>query len=57
LGSQAGGLMRLQLAKAVRGVTAAEGDRSTCDVIITDGYDFRNGVYSVPDKPGFSIRV
>lgn len=56
-GSQVGGLMALQLAKAVKSVTAAEDDRSTCDVIVTDGYDFRNGAYTVPDKPGMAIHV
>jgi D-galactarolactone cycloisomerase len=56
-GSQAGGLMGLQLAKAVKAVAAAEDDRSTCDVLIPDGYAFHAGSYAVPDKPGLSIRV
>lgn len=56
-GSQVGGLMGLHLAKAVSNVTAAEDDRSTCDLIIAEGYEFRDGTYSVPDKPGMSIRV
>jgi L-alanine-DL-glutamate epimerase-like enolase superfamily enzyme len=56
-GSQIGGLMGLQLAKAVSNVTAAEDDRSTCDLIIAEGYEFRDGTYSVPEKPGMSIRV
>jgi L-alanine-DL-glutamate epimerase-like enolase superfamily enzyme len=56
-GSQVGGLMGLQLAKAVAAVPAAEDDRSTCDVLIADGYDFRGGTYAVPDRPGLSISV
>jgi L-alanine-DL-glutamate epimerase-like enolase superfamily enzyme len=45
------------LGKAVKGVPAAEDDRSTCDVLIADGYEFHGGSYTVPDKPGLSIRV
>ena len=56
-GSQLGGLMGLQLAKAVKGVPAAEDDRSTCDVLVPDGYEFRGGSYSVPDKPGLAIHI
>ncbi len=56
-GSQIGGYMGLHLAKAIAAVPAAEDDRSTCDVIIADGYDFRGGSYSVPDSPGLSLRV
>jgi L-alanine-DL-glutamate epimerase-like enolase superfamily enzyme len=56
-GSQVGGLMGLQLAKAVAAVPLAEDDRSTCDVLIADGYDFRSGSYTVPDRPGLSIRI
>ena len=49
--------MGLQLAKAVKPLPAAEDDRSTCDVLIAEGYDFRGGSHAVPDRPGFSIRV
>jgi L-alanine-DL-glutamate epimerase-like enolase superfamily enzyme len=55
--SQIGGLMGLQVAKAVSGIPAAEDDRSTCDAIIAEGYVFRDGSYSVPDRPGMSIRI
>jgi len=34
-----------------------EDDRSTCDALVTDGYSFRNGFYTVPDKPGLSLAV
>jgi D-galactarolactone cycloisomerase len=56
-GSQIGGLMGLHLAKAVPNVIAAEDDRSSCDLIIAEGYEFRDGSYSLPEKPGLSIRV
>lgn len=56
-GSQIGGLMGLQLAKAVRPVIAAEDDRSRCDAIVAEGYTFRGGYYSLSDAPGLGIRV
>lgn len=56
-GSQVGGLMGLHLSKAVKAVPAAEDDRSTCDVVIAEGYEFRGGSYALPEKPGLSIRV
>ena len=56
-GSQIGGYMGLHLAKAIAAVPAAEDDRSTCDVIAAEGYEFRNGSYSVPNSPGLSLRV
>lgn len=55
--SQVGLFMGLHLAKAVKNVAAAEDDRSTCDAIIAEGYQFRNGRYTVPDAPGLGIRV
>jgi D-galactarolactone cycloisomerase len=56
-GSQIGGYMGLHLSKAIAAVPAAEDDRSTCDVIIAEGYNFRGGSYSVPNSPGLSLRV
>lgn len=56
-GSQIGGYMGLHLSKAVAAVPGAEDDRSTCDVIIAEGYEFRDGAYSVPNSPGLSLRV
>jgi D-galactarolactone cycloisomerase len=55
--SQVGKLMGLQFCKAVPNVAGAEDDRSTCDAIVADGYEFRNGLYTLPDTPGLSIRV
>ena len=56
-GSQVGLFMGLHLAKAVKAVTAAEDDRSQCDVLIANGYEFRDGTWSVPDSPGLSLRI
>ncbi|MBO0722528.1 MAG: hypothetical protein J2P41_17015 [Blastocatellia bacterium] len=56
-GSQIGGLMGLHLAKAVSNVVAAEDDRSTSDLIVAEGYEFREGAYNLPENPGLSIRV
>lgn len=55
--SHIGGLMGVQLSAACKAVTAAEDDRSTFDVLILDGYEFRNGQYRVPDSPGMSIHI
>jgi L-alanine-DL-glutamate epimerase-like enolase superfamily enzyme len=49
--------MSLHLAKAVPSVAAAEDDRSTCDVLESEGYEFRNGCYKVLDAPGLGLRV
>lgn len=56
-GSAVGGLMGLQISKAVGAIPAAEDDRSTCDAIVAEGYQFRDGSYTVPDRPGLSIEV
>lgn len=56
-GSWAGGLMGLQLSKAVRAVVAAEDDRSRCDVLEADGYAFKDGLVAVGDAPGLGLRV
>lgn len=56
-GSTVGGLMGLQISKAVRNIPAVEDDRSRCDAIQVDGYEFRGGLYTVPEKPGLSIHI
>ena len=55
--SQIGVAMGLQLAKAVKAVPMAEDDRSTCDVLVAEGYQFHNGSYTVPREPGLGIRI
>jgi len=56
-GSQVGMFMGLHIAKAARSIPGAEDDRSTCDVLHAEGYDFRNGYYTVSSAPGLGIRV
>lgn len=56
-GSQVGLFMGLHLAKAVQSVIAAEDDRSTCDVVEAEGYEFRGGYYTVSEAPGLGICV
>jgi len=56
-GAQVGVLMGLHLCKAMPSVTAAEDDRSTCDAIIAEGYEFKDGYYTVSNRPGLGIRV
>lgn len=56
-GSYVGLLMGLHFARAVENVVAAEDDRSTCDVIVAEGYEYRNGRYTVSDAPGLGIHV
>lgn len=55
--SHLGMLMGLQIAKATPRIPAAEDDRSTYDVVTGEGYEFRAGSYSIPDRPGLSLRV
>jgi len=57
-GSQTGVLMALHMAKVVKNIPLAEDDRSTCDVFaIDDGYEFRDGVYRVPARPGLAHHI
>jgi L-alanine-DL-glutamate epimerase-like enolase superfamily enzyme len=56
-GSQTGVVMALQMAKAVRNIPGVEDDRSTCDIFTTEGYEFRDGAYTVPNNPGLSHRI
>jgi L-alanine-DL-glutamate epimerase-like enolase superfamily enzyme len=56
-GSQIGGLMGLHLSRAIKSAPAAEDDRSVCDVVIADGYSFKDGYYTMPDKPGLSLAI
>jgi L-rhamnonate dehydratase len=56
-GSQIGFLMSLHLAKSVAGAVAAEDDRSTCDALTAEGYEFRDGSCTVSRQPGLSVWV
>ena len=55
--SQIGMIMALHLSKAIENVPMAESDRSSSDVLITDGYRFEQGVMSLPAKPGLAIGI
>lgn len=55
--SRAGLLMGLHVAKAARSIPAAEDDRSSYDVLLSEGYSFTRGHYSVPDAPGLGLAV
>jgi len=55
--STAGLYMSLHLAKVTDNVVGAEDDRSSCDAIVAEGYEFEDGFYTVSDRPGFGIRV
>jgi L-alanine-DL-glutamate epimerase-like enolase superfamily enzyme len=56
-GSQIWHLMGLHLAKAMKTVTWAEDDRSSCDVIIPAGYSLGTGMQAVSNEPGLGIHV
>jgi L-alanine-DL-glutamate epimerase-like enolase superfamily enzyme len=56
-GSQIGHLMGLHLAKALKAVQWAEDDRSTCDVIVPEGYSLASGTQVVSNEPGLGIRI
>ena len=56
-GSSTGFHMGLQISRAVKSIPGAEDDRSTCDVLISEGYEFRDGMYTVPAKPGLSQHI
>ena len=56
-GSQVGLFMALHVAKVVPNAIAAEDDRSTCDAVIADGYEYLAGHYRVSDEPGLGLRV
>jgi L-alanine-DL-glutamate epimerase-like enolase superfamily enzyme len=56
-GSQIGVIMGLHLARAMQSVPMTESDRSTCDVLVTDAYQFNKGTYKVPSTPGLAIGI
>ena len=56
-GSHIGVIMGLHLARAIQSVPMVESDRSTCDVLVTDAYKFRQGMFEIPSKPGLAIGI
>jgi L-alanine-DL-glutamate epimerase-like enolase superfamily enzyme len=55
--SQIGVIMSLHLARACKSVPMVECDRSTCDVLRTDAYALRAGMFDVPSYPGLGIEI
>ena len=56
-GSQVGLLMSLHLAKTQKNIPAAEDDRFRCPALVTKGYQFEDGYYTVSDEPGLGVEV
>jgi L-alanine-DL-glutamate epimerase-like enolase superfamily enzyme len=55
--SQIGSIMAMHLSKAIEAIPIVESDRSTSDVIRTDGFHFENGVMTMPAKAGLGIEI
>lgn len=56
-GSQVGLLMSLHLARTQPNIAGAEDDRSTCPALVTNGYTFADGHYTVSDQPGLGVAL
>ena len=56
-GSLVGYYMQLHVGRAITNFYRAEHDPLSNAVLIADGYDIRNGSASVPDAPGFSLKI
>jgi L-alanine-DL-glutamate epimerase-like enolase superfamily enzyme len=55
--SQIGTIMAMHLSRAVEAIPMAESDRSTCDVLVLDGFKFSGGKMELPTKPGLGISI
>ena len=55
--SQMGVIMCLHLATAIPSIPMVESDRSTCDVLIADWFQFHGGAFDAPNKPGLGITI
>ena len=55
--SQIGSIMAMHLSTAVQAIPMVESDRSTCDVLVIDGFRFEHGAMTLPNKPGLGIAV
>lgn len=56
-GSLIGYYMQLHVGRAVTNFYRAEHDPLTSRVLIADGYDRKDGASTVPDAPGFGLRI
>ena len=55
--SQIGSIMAMHLSTAVQAIPMVESDRSTCDVLVTDGIRFEHGAMVLSSKPGLGITI
>jgi L-alanine-DL-glutamate epimerase-like enolase superfamily enzyme len=56
-GSLVGYYMQLHVGRAITNFYRAEHDPLSNEVLIADGYKIRNGSASVPDAPGFGLKI
>ena len=56
-GSLVGFYMQLHVGRAISNFYRAEHDPLFNDLLIADGYQIRSGTSSVPDAPGFGLRI
>lgn len=56
-GSLMGYYMQLHIGRAIPNFYMAEQDPVSTDVIIADGYSIDNGCATIPDAPGFGLKV
>ena len=56
-GSLVGYYMQLHVGRAITNFYRAEHDPLASEVLVADGYEIRNGFSSVPDAPGFGLKI
>ena len=56
-GSLVGYYMQLHVGRAITNFYRAEHDPLSNEVLIADGYKIRNGSASVPEEPGFGLKI
>src|SRR5262249_28451324 len=56
-GSLVGYYMQLHIGRAVTNLYRAENDPLSTDVLIADGYSIKDGFATVPDAPGFGLKL
>jgi L-alanine-DL-glutamate epimerase-like enolase superfamily enzyme len=56
-GSLVGYYMQLHVGRAITNFYRAEHDPLSNEVLIADGYKIQNGLASVPEAPGFGLKI
>ena len=56
-GSLLGYYMQLHVGRAITNFYRAEHDPLASDVLIADGYKIKNGLATVPEAPGFGLKI